>query len=57
MATINIRRRLIRIAGISVLVTGLMTTARGIAFASNLNSKDTSAATACPLCKPTMQSK
>ena len=52
MATINIRRRLIRIAGISVLVTGLMTTARGIAFASNLTSKDTSATAACPLCKP-----
>ena len=52
LATINIRRRLIRIAGISVLVTGLMTTARGIAFASNLMRKDTSAAAACPLCRP-----
>ena len=57
MATINIRRRLIRIAGISVLVTGLMTTARGIAFASNLNSKDTSAAAACPLCKPSQSAQ
>ena len=48
MATIGIRKKLIQVAGIAVLVTGVMTTARGIAFASNL--RTTNAAQACPLC-------
>jgi len=48
MATIGIRRKLIRIAGISVLVTGLMTTARGVTFAASSRAK--SATDACPLC-------
>lgn len=48
VATINIRRNLLRIAAISVLVTGLMTTVRGVAFARN-TTRD-SASAACPLC-------
>ena len=49
MATIGIRKKLIQVAGIAVLVTGLMTTARGIAFAANARNAD-SATAACPLC-------
>jgi sulfite exporter TauE/SafE len=48
MATIGIRKKLIQVAGIAVLVTGLMTTARGIAFASNLRTNN--AVQPCPLC-------
>ncbi len=45
MATINIRRKLIRIAAISVVVTGLMTAARGMVFAMNHNNVQS-----CPIC-------
>lgn len=48
MATIGIRRKLIRIAGISVLVTGLMTAARGITFAATTRTNSTEIA--CPMC-------
>jgi sulfite exporter TauE/SafE len=48
VVTIGIRRNLLRIAGISVLVTGLMTTARGISFAAASGSQN--AAEACPVC-------
>lgn len=48
VVTIGIRRNLLRIAGISVLVTGLMTTARGIAFAATSASQNP--ADACPVC-------
>ncbi len=48
MATIGIRRKLIRIAGISVLVTGLMTTVRGVTFAASNRTKP--ATESCPLC-------
>ena len=48
MATIGIRKKLIRVAGIAVLVTGLMTTARGIAFASSLRTNNP--VQSCPLC-------
>lgn len=49
MATIGIRKKLIQVAGIAVLVTGLMTTARGIAFATNARTAS-SATAACPMC-------
>ena len=49
-ATIGIRRKLIRVAAISVLVTGLMTTARGITFAARGNASK--AAESCPVCAP-----
>jgi hypothetical protein len=49
MATIGIRRKLLKVAGIAVLVTGIMTTARGLAFAANSNAKTPAAA--CPLCE------
>lgn len=48
-ATINLRRQLLKVAGICVLVTGLMTTARGIAFAASTSAK--SAAESCPFCR------
>jgi sulfite exporter TauE/SafE len=50
LATIGIRKKLIRVAGISVLVTGLMTTARGISFAANHDGA--TAADSCPICLP-----
>ncbi len=50
IATIGIRQKLLRVAGISVLITGLMTTARGVAFAANIGTQ--TAAEACPLCPP-----
>jgi sulfite exporter TauE/SafE len=48
LATIGIRRKLIRLAAVSVMVTGFMTAARGIVFAS----QEASAATVqgCPVC-------
>jgi sulfite exporter TauE/SafE len=47
MATIRIRRNLIRIAGISVLVTGLMTTARGVSFAAAHGQSPAAACSSC----------
>jgi sulfite exporter TauE/SafE len=48
MATINIRRKLIRVAAISVVVTGLMTAARGMTFA--MNQSAAGEVPACPMC-------
>lgn len=48
LATMNVRRKLIQLAAVSVIVTGMMTTARGITFAINSHTKP--ATTACPLC-------
>lgn len=49
LATVGIRRKLLQVAGIAVLVTGLMTTARGVAFAANARTAS-SAAAACSMC-------
>lgn len=49
-ATIGIRRKLFRVAAISVLVTGLMTTARGITFAAKVSSSEVTPV--CPVCLP-----
>lgn len=54
LATVGIRRKLLRVAGISVLVTGMMTAARGIAFAT---AKSSNAAEACPICVPTTENE
>lgn len=48
LATIGIRRKLIRLAAVSVVVTGLLTAARGIAFASQDTREDT--VQQCPVC-------
>ena len=48
MATINLRRKLIRVAAISVVVTGLMTAVRGMVFATNQSAADE--VQACPIC-------
>ncbi len=48
MATIGTRRKLIRLAAVSVIVTGLMTTARGIVFASQ--KPGVTGAPSCPIC-------
>ena len=49
MATIGLRKNLLRVAGIAVLVTGILTTVRGIAFAASRNVQ--SVTDACPLCE------
>jgi sulfite exporter TauE/SafE len=48
MATIGTRRKLIRLAAVSVIVTGLMTTARGIVFASQ--KPGVTGTPGCPVC-------
>ena len=48
MATTGIRRKLIRVAAVSVVVTGLMTAARGIVFAAN--GEHTNSVQSCPVC-------
>jgi len=48
LATIGIRRKLIRLAAVSVVVTGLMTAARGIVFASQ--ESDAATVQGCPVC-------
>lgn len=48
LATIGIRRKLIRVAAVSVVVTGLMTVARGIVFAANGN--EMTGVQSCPVC-------
>ncbi len=48
MATIGIRRKLIRVAAVSVVVTGLMTAARGMVFA--MNQSDEREVQSCPIC-------
>ena len=48
LATIGIRRQLIRVAAISVVVTGLMTAVRGIVFAANGEKADS--VQSCPVC-------
>ena len=48
LATIGIRRKLIRLAAVSVVVTGLLTAARGIAFASQEARANT--VQQCPVC-------
>jgi len=48
LATMNVRRKLIQLAAVSVLVTGIMTTTRGITFAIDSHTKPATAA--CPLC-------
>ena len=50
LATIGIRRKLIRVAAVSVVVTGLMTAARGIVFAAN--GEKTESVQSCPVCPP-----
>lgn len=54
-ATIGIRRKLIRVAAISVVVTGLMTTARGITFAAR--DESTRIADTCPVCVPDVKTE
>ena len=48
LATIGIRRKLIQVAAVSVVVTGLMTAARGIVFAAN--GKKSDSVQSCPVC-------
>jgi sulfite exporter TauE/SafE len=48
LATLGLRRKLLKVAGICVLITGVLTTARGIAFAAGTGEK--SASQSCPLC-------
>ena len=48
MATTGIRRKLIRVAAVSVVVTGLMTAARGIVFAAH--GEQTNSVQSCPVC-------
>lgn len=48
LATIGIRRKLIRVAAVSVVVTGLMTAARGIVFAAN--GEERNSVQSCPVC-------
>lgn len=48
MASVSARRQLIKVAAICVLMTGMMTVGRGIAFTATQSDKP--AAEACPLC-------
>ncbi len=48
MASVSVRRQLIKVAAVCVLMTGMMTVGRGIAFASAHRGK--MAAQSCPLC-------
>lgn len=48
LASVSVRKQLIKIAAICVLMTGMMTVGRGIAFASSHSGK--MAAQSCPLC-------
>ncbi len=54
MATIGLRRKLIRVAAISVVVTGLMTAARGMMFA--MNQSDARDVQECPICPTVIHS-
>ena len=48
LATIGIRSKLLRVAAISIVVTGLMTSVRGIVFAAN--GEVTNIVQSCPVC-------
>lgn len=48
VASLQLRQRLLKLAAICVLVTGILTTGRGIAFAVNIS--EHSPSEACPLC-------
>jgi sulfite exporter TauE/SafE len=51
-ATLSLRQQLLKLAAISVLVTGGMTTVRGVVFAARNSERP--AAESCPLCEPGM---
>jgi len=53
LATLGLRRKLLKVAGICVLITGVLTTARGIAFAAGSSEKP--ASQSCPLCRGEVQ--
>lgn len=48
LATTGIRRKLIRVAAVSVVITGVMTAARGIVFSASGN--ETKSVQSCPVC-------
>jgi sulfite exporter TauE/SafE len=50
LATTGIRRKLIRVAAVSVVITGVMTAARGIVFAASGN--EAKSVQSCPICPP-----
>ncbi len=52
MATVRIRQQLMRVAALCVLVTGLMTMGRGIAFASANSAESGAVMEVCPFCPP-----
>jgi predicted small secreted protein len=47
-ATLGLRQRLLKLAAISVLLTGCLTTVRGVTFA--VQNGSVAAAESCPLC-------
>jgi len=49
MASLQLRQRLMKVAAICVIVTGVLTVGRGIAFATNVTAQ--SPQKACPLCE------
>ncbi len=51
LATLNVRKQLLRLSAVCVLTTGIMTAGRGIAFASQ--SRQSEILPACPVCELT----
>ena len=52
LASLTFRRRMMRLAAVCVMFTGLLTLGRGLAFARSVSSGGDSTAEVCPFCPP-----